>query len=103
MRRWGARKPDDEAGPAQDPTAQPIFALRAINVRGRDFHPGDELPQPPGLVERGLATTDPLEAARLREITAVQRERREVKRRADELDARLSELRGDAGPRRAGG
>lgn len=72
----------------------PIFALRAINVRGRDFHPGDELPQPPTLVERGLATTDPVEAATLREVTAVQRELRAAKQRVFELEARLSELRG---------
>lgn len=79
---------------AQDLPGAPIFALRAINVRGRDFHPGDELPQPPTLVERGFATTDPIEAATLRELTAVQRELRAAKQRVRELDARLTELRG---------
>jgi hypothetical protein len=43
----------------------PIFALRAISVRGRDFLPGDELPDPPTLIERGLATADPVRAGRL--------------------------------------
>ena len=70
----------------------PIFALRAINVRGREFLPGDELPQPPTLVERGLATTDPEKAAALREITALTRERRSLRER--EIDAKLDELRG---------
>lgn len=88
---------------AQDPASAPIFALRAINVRGRDFHPGDELPQPPTLVERGLATTDPAEAATLREMTAAQRELRAAKQRVYELDARLTELRADADRRRAAG
>ena len=70
---------------------EPIFALRAISVRGRDYMPGDEVPPPPSLVERGLATTDPDEAARLREIRALQRERRSL--REQEIDDQLVGLR----------
>lgn len=69
----------------------PIFALRAINVRGRDYLPGEEVPEPPSLIERGLATTDPVEAARLREIVALQRERRSLRER--EIDDQLVVLR----------
>ena len=61
---------------------EPMFALRAISVRGRDYYPGDELPQPPTLVERGLATTDPVRAAALRDRTAAQRELRAAKQQA---------------------
>lgn len=79
---------------------RPIFALRAITVRGVDYLPGDELPQPPTLLERGLATTDPVKAAALRERAALQRERREARARAYELDvqiAGLDEMTADSG------
>ena len=79
-----------------DPARTPIYALRAINVRGRDYKPGDELPDPPSLVERGLATEDPALAARLREIADVQRELHAARRRAYDLEQRLTELRGEA-------
>ena len=72
---------------------EPMFALRAISVRGREYFPGDEVPPPPSLIERGLATADPEKAATLREITAVRRELRAATQRAYELQARLTELR----------
>jgi hypothetical protein len=77
-------------------TSAPMYALRAINVRGREYLPGDEVPPPPSLIERGLATTDPEEAATLRTITAIQQELRAVRARACELEARLAELRDDS-------
>ena len=69
----------------------PMFALRGISVRGQDFLPGDEVPDPPTLIERGLATADPIQAAALREISAPAHERRAARERA--YETRLAELR----------